>query len=110
MKSAFYSISLSDIKISLKDLAAILKMLSFVMLLPLVATFTYTSKTTAYERLVEAGAFSMSISDLVALTTTVVLMKNGLEASVTVSGDLSWAARLSGRIQTINQAARMGRS
>ena len=60
--------------------------------------------------LVEAGALSMSISDLVALTTMVVLMKKGLEASVTVSGDFSWAATVSGRMKTINHEARIGAS
>jgi hypothetical protein len=47
---------------------------------------------------------------LVALTTTVVLMKNGLEACVAGSEDFSWAATVSGRRKSIRHELRMGES
>jgi trk system potassium uptake protein TrkH len=57
MKSVFFSIGLNDVKISLRDLAAIIQMLSIVMLFPLVATVAYTTETSLYGRLQEASAF-----------------------------------------------------
>ncbi|MFC2163279.1 TrkH family potassium uptake protein [Candidatus Altiarchaeota archaeon] len=57
MKSTFYSISADDVKISLRDLAAIIQMLSLVMLAPLIATIRYSTKSGLTERLIEASAF-----------------------------------------------------
>jgi trk system potassium uptake protein TrkH len=57
VKSSFYSISLNDIRISLKDLAAILNVLSFVMLIPIIATFYYGFDATVFGILQRASAF-----------------------------------------------------
>ncbi|MFH1402904.1 MAG: TrkH family potassium uptake protein [Candidatus Altiarchaeota archaeon] len=57
MSSVFFSIGLDDIKISLRDLAAIIQMLSIVMLFPLVATIAYSSQVSLLGRIGEASAF-----------------------------------------------------
>ncbi len=57
MKSSFFSISMRDLRISLRDLAAIIQILSVVMLLPLFATLIYMQHTDLVERLVQLAAF-----------------------------------------------------
>jgi len=57
MNSVFYLINFDDIKISLRDLAAIIQMLSIVMLFPLTATLYYSVETGILNRLIEASAF-----------------------------------------------------
>ena len=51
MKSSFFSISLQDLRVSMRDLAAILQILSVVMLLPLFATLRYMGGDTVLEKL-----------------------------------------------------------
>jgi trk system potassium uptake protein len=57
VKSSFYTITLKDLRISLKDLSAILQMVSYVMLLPLGATLYFRTWSDIGGFLSEASAF-----------------------------------------------------
>ncbi len=57
MKSSFYAISVSDVRVSLRDLSSILQIISFVMLLPLAGTVAYTRQSTVMGFAWEASAF-----------------------------------------------------
>ncbi len=57
MKSSFFSIRLEDLRISMRDLAAIVQILSFVLLLPICGTLLYTVSPTIGEKLVDMSAF-----------------------------------------------------
>jgi trk system potassium uptake protein TrkH len=55
--SSFYRIDSTDIRVSLKDLAAILQILSFVMLMPLAATVYYSQQPELMGRVFETATF-----------------------------------------------------
>ncbi|MBU0762870.1 MAG: TrkH family potassium uptake protein [Candidatus Altiarchaeota archaeon] len=57
MKSSFFTISINDLKVSLRDLAGILQILAFVMLMPLFTTFFYSQTHTFEVRLLELLSF-----------------------------------------------------
>jgi len=67
LKSSFYAISASDIRISLRDLSSILQILSFVMLLPLAGTVAYTRQSTVMGFVWEASAFILPSAILYAM-------------------------------------------
>ncbi len=57
MASRVYSLSWTDLRISFKELSMIFRLLSFVMLLPLAATFGYNTGKTVYMRLLDSATF-----------------------------------------------------
>jgi trk system potassium uptake protein len=67
VKSSFYTLTTRDIRVSLKDLAAVLRMLSVVMLLPIIATLAYGGHTTLMSQLRSAWAFILPAAILYCL-------------------------------------------
>jgi len=57
LKTNFYTVTLRDIRVSFKDLSGILLILSFTMLLPTLATFTYVNAASLTIRLHQILAF-----------------------------------------------------
>ena len=67
LKTSFFSISLTDLRMSLRDLSAILRILSFVMLLPLAATFYYMDEPDLDAKILRVLAFVLPSALLYAL-------------------------------------------